>query len=369
MTSENSLPTKTDVVVVGAGIAGSSIAYYLASAGVDVVLIDRTGPAAEASSGNAGMIGESGGDPTHTLELQQHTVSLYKEAAAKFDDDFELVMDGRLKVAINEEEVLAYEALVERQMGAKVEGQMLYGSELRDFEPLLSERALAGAWFSGDGKINPVKATHAFYNAAVKAGVKAFTGVLVSHVTTNSGKVAGVRTDQGDITAERVIISTGAWTPQLMASIGYVAPIFPGKGHMLAIEPIPNFTNKVIRAEKLGIRSFTNGEIYIGSEIEHVGYNKSVNDSTIASYVEFMTTLIPSIKGAKVLRSWGCIRPMSIDLLPIVGAVPNVSGLDLNTGHGRSGMSLAPASSRALADTILTGSSDISLAAYSPDRF
>lgn len=369
MTDKNVLPSRADIVVVGAGIAGSSIAYYLSSAGVDVVLLDRTGPAAEASGGNAGMIGESGGDPTHTLELQQKTVELYKQASRDFGDDFELVMDGRLKVAITEEEVRAYEALVKRQNGAGVEGQMLYGAELREFEPVLSSRALAGAWFPTDGKIHPVKASNAFHGAAVAAGALSFSKVNALSILTSSGSVTGVLTDKGEIAAERVVISTGAWTPQLLVSAGYAAPIFPGKGHMFAIAPIPGFTSRVIRAEKLGARSFANGEVYIGSEIEHVGYSKSVNETTIASYLEFMAALIPSIEGAKVLRSWGCIRPMSIDLLPIIGPVPGVNGLELNTGHGRSGMSLALASSRALADTILTGSSEISLKAYRPDRF
>lgn len=218
-------------------------------------------------------------------------------------------------------------------------------------------------------KIAPVKATNAFHNAAISAGTQSFSEVDALRILTSSGSVTGVVTNKGEVAAERVVTSTGAWTHQLMASVGYATPIFPGKGHMLAIAPVEGFTSRVIRAEKLGARSFANGEIYIGSEIEHVGYSKVVDEDTIVSYMEFMSALIPSVSGAKVLRSWGCIRPMSIDLLPVIGPVPGVTGLDLNTGHGRIGMSLAPASSRALADTIVTGSSDISLKEYRPDRF
>lgn len=367
--SVQDLPARADVVVVGAGIAGVTTAYYLATSGVDVVLIDRTGPAAEASGGNAGMIGESGGDPANIMALQQQSVALYQEAAGSFATDFELVMDGRLRLAITEEEVAGFEDLVARQRAAGVDGQMLYGAEVREFEPVLSDTVLAAAWFPGDGKIHPTKATMAFFHAARAAGATYVEGVQVTGIETNGPRVRGVHTDRGRVAAERVILATGAWTPALAATVGVVVPVFPGKGHMLATEPLPPLTSRVLRAEKLGTRQHANGEVLIGSEVEHAGYDTSVNQATIDAYVRFMQALVPSLDGVKVNRSWGCLRPMSIDLLPIIGPVPGMRGLDLITGHGRSGMSLAPASARALCDLILTGRSALDLMPYAPDRF
>lgn len=366
---ERDLPSRADVIVVGAGIAGVTTAYYLAVSGVDVLLIDRLGPAAEASGGNAGMIGESGGDPTNTMALQQQTVALYKEAAESFTDDFELVMDGRLRLAINDEEVTRFEDLISRQRSAGVEGHMLYGSEVQELEPVVSDKVLAAAWFPGDGKIHPTKSTTAFFRAAQTAGARYVEGVKVTGIDADGATVRGITTDQGRIAAERVILATGAWTATLAATVGFSVPVFPGKGHMLATEPLPPLTSRVLRAEKLGARQMANGEVCIGSEVEHVGYDKSVNPATINEYVRFMQALVPSLEGVNVGRAWGCLRPMSIDLLPIIGPVPGMSGLDLITGHGRSGMSLAPASARALVDTILTGISALDLGPYAPDRF
>jgi glycine/D-amino acid oxidase-like deaminating enzyme len=364
------LPAKADVVVVGAGIAGVAAAYYLARRKVDVLLIDRSGPAAEASSGNAGMIGESGGDPANIMRLQQRSVALYREAARTFADDFELVMDGRVRLALTEEEVARFEALVARQNAAGIAGEMLYGADVQRLEPVLSEKVIAAAWFPGDGKIHPTKATNAFFNAALAAGANFRGGVKAVGVELASGRVAGVATDQGTIAAERVVLAAGAWTPYLAATVGLVVPVFPGKGHMLATEPLPPLTSRVLRAEKLGARQFANGEVLIGSEVEHVGFDKSVQPAVIASYLRFMQELAPALCGARVARAWGCLRPMSIDLLPIIGPAPGVPGLDLITGHGRSGMSLGPASAEALAELICAGAATtLDLAPYAPDRF
>jgi glycine/D-amino acid oxidase-like deaminating enzyme len=367
--SELDRPSRADVVVVGAGIAGVTTAYYLARNKVDVLLIDRDAPAAQASSGNAGMIGESGGDPRNIMALQQLTVALYKDAAATFDDDFELVMDGRLKIALTSEDVSTFERLVAQQRSAGVHGEMLYGTDVQAVEPVLSDTAIAAAWFPSDGKLHPTKTTMAFFHAAVKQGARYCGGTKVTGIGANAGRVTHVATDQGDIRADRVILATGAWTAQLAATVGFAVPVFPGKGHMLATEPLPPLTSRVLRPEKIGARQFANGEVTIGSEVELVGYDKSVHQSTIESYLRFMQELVPALRGVKVSRTWGCLRPMSADGLPIVGPVPGVAGLDLITGHGRSGMSLAPASAKALTDCLLTGYSELDLTPYATDRF
>jgi glycine/D-amino acid oxidase-like deaminating enzyme len=354
---------------VGAGIAGVSATYFLARRQVSVMLVDRGGPGAEASGGNAGMIGESGGDPATTMQLQQGSAALYDELARDTGDDFELVMKGRLRLALTEDEARSFESLVQRSQRTGVAGHMLYGADIQRHEPALSDRVLAAAWFPGDGMLHPVKATNAFCRAAAAQGAVVIESVRVTGLPTTNGRVTGVTTDLGEIRASEVILAAGAWTPALAATAGVHVPVFPGKGHMLATEPLPPVTSRVLRAEKLGTRQLANGEMLIGSEVEMVGYDKSVNPGTIDQYLRFMQDLVPALAGARVARSWGCLRPMSIDQLPIIGPAPDVAGLHLITGHGRSGMGLAPASAKALVDTMLTGSSDLDLSPYRPGRF
>jgi sarcosine oxidase subunit beta len=363
------LPARADVVVVGAGIAGVTAACELARNHVNVVLVDRCGSAAEASGGNAGMIGESGGDPATTMQLQRGSVAMYRALARETDEDFELVMDGRLRLAITAEEVASFEAQVARTVTDGIDGHMLHGAEVRQFEPALSDRVLAAAWFPGDGKVHPVKATNAFGRAAVAHGATLLDDVRVTRICTEGDRVTGVMTDRGEIAADIVILATGAWTPALAVTAGVHVPVFPGKGHMLATEPLPPVTSRVLRAEKIGTRQLANGEMLIGSEVEHVGYDKSVVPARIDEYLAFMGALVPALEGARVARSWGCLRPMSIDQLPIVGPVPGVGGLHLVTGHGRSGMGLAPASAKALVEVLLTGRSELDLAPYALSRF
>jgi glycine oxidase len=363
------LPERADVVIVGAGIAGVTAAYFLARNGVDVALVDRCAPAAEASGGNAGMIGESGGDPATTMQLQRQSVAIYQDLARATGEDIELVMDGRLRLAITEDEVAAFEALVDRTVRDGVEGHMLHGAEVRRFEPALSDRVLGAAWFPGDGKVHPGKATNALAHAAVTHGAMLLDSVRVEGLCTAAQRVTGVLTDRGRIAAEAVILAAGAWTPAIAATAGVYVPVFPGKGHMLATEPLPPVTSRVLRAEKIGTRQLASGEMLIGSEVEHAGYDKTVNPRRIDEYLRFMRELVPALDGVRVAQSWGCLRPMPIDQLPIVGEVPGIGGLHVVTGHGRSGMGLAPATAKALVEVMLTGASSLDLAPYALSRF
>jgi D-hydroxyproline dehydrogenase subunit beta len=363
------LPARADIVVVGAGIAGAATAYFLARGNADVMFIDRSGPAAEASGGNAGMIGESGGDPTTTMQLQQRSIGLYQELQRDTSEEFELEMAGRLRLAMTDEEARSFEHQVERINRADIEGQMVYGADIQQLEPALSSRVLAAAWFPGDGKIHPVKATNAYSRAAVSLGARRVDDTRVTGIIQDNGRVTGLATDRGAIQTQNVVLAAGAWTPHLAATAGIHVPGFPGKGHMLATEPLPPITNRVLRAEKLGTRQLANGEMLIGSEVEHVGFDKSVNPATIELYLRFMQDLVPELRHVGIARSWGCIRPMSIDQLPIVGAVSAVAGLYLNTGHGRSGMGLAPATSEAVAELLLTGHPRLDISRYRLDRF
>jgi glycine/D-amino acid oxidase-like deaminating enzyme len=252
---------------------------------------------------------------------------------------------------------------------AGIEGHMVYGTDVQQLEPVLSSRVLAGAWFPGDGKIHPVKATNTYSDAAVSRGATRIDDTTVTGIIQEESRVTGVSTDRGVIRTEQVILAAGAWTPRLAVTGGVHIPGFPGKGHMLATDPLPPLTNRVLRAEKLGTRQLANGEMLIGSEVEYVGFDKSVNEATIHHYFQFMQDLVPELRNVKIARSWGCIRPMSIDQLPIVGPVPEVAGLYLNTGHGRSGMGLAPATSEAVAELLLTGQSGLDISRYGLARF
>lgn len=364
------LPAKADVVVVGAGIAGATTAYFLAKSGVDVLLIDRTGPAAEASSGNAGLIVEAWGDSSDALELLPKNTAIYREAAQAFPDDFELVLDGRLRIAMTPAEVTAIEAIVKRQSDGGLPAEMVYGADIQTVEPAVSTRALAAGFFPEEGKLHPGKTTVAFYNAAVAAGATAMSGVNATALLTSGNTVTGVQTDRGTVNASQVVISTGAWTPQLAATAGLAVPVFPGKGTMVRTEPLPPISTRVLRPEPVGTRQLADGSMLIGSQVVHDGYNKKPDAATVAFYVERMGEVIPAMAGAKVADSWGCLRPMSIDQRPIIGPVDGLGGLMLNTGHGQVGMCIGPAISKALVEQMLTGTAEyVDISHYAFSRF
>ncbi len=360
---------RTDVVIVGAGILGASLAYFLARAGVRPLVLERAGPAAEASGANAGMIGPSGGIPGKTLALSLLSAELYDQASHELDAPIHFQRGGRLLLAHSASDVTERETFVRERQGLGISLEMLYGPDLREMEPILSEKVIAAAYAPHDGQIDPFQATTAYLSTACRLGARLEVGVEVETLVVESGSVCGVVANGQHITAERVVLAAGAWSGVIAATAGVTLPVVPGRGQMLVTAPVPILTPRVLRAVVIGIRQTVGGHLVIGSEVEFVGYDKHVLPTTLARYCQLIQDTVPTLAAVPVERVWAGLRPMTPDNLPIMGTVRGLPGLDLLTGHGRSGMTYGPASALALAEVILHGSTDIPIAPLSLDRF
>lgn len=360
---------RTDIVIVGAGILGASLAYFLARSGVYPLVLDRVGPAAEASGANAGMIGASGGSPGTTLPLSLLSAKLYDQASSELDEPIHFHRSGRLLLAHSASDLAERETYARERQRLGLNVEMLYGDEVREIEPILSDKVVGAAYAPDDGKIDPIRATVAYLNTACRLGARFEPGVEVESLIVSGGAVRGVVVNGQRVAAERVVLAAGAWSGIIAETAGIKLPVVPGRGQMLVTAPVQPVTPRVLRAVVIGMRQMDEGNVVIGSEVEFVGYDKEVAPMTLARYCRLIKDTIPALAEVTVQRVWAGVRPMTPDNLPIVGGVRGLAGLDLLTGHGRSGMTFGPASALALAEIILHGKTAIPIEPFSLDRF
>ena len=225
--ADGALPERAQVVVVGGGVAGSSIAYHLAGLGTtDVLLLERARIASGTSWHAAGLVARVRG--SHPLtELANYGVDLYRGLADETGGDVHFRPTGSLTLAENEGRMteLRYTAAIARHHG--VEANLLAPNEVADVWPLASADGLVGALLQpGDGTVNPGYAALALAKGARDRGGTIREGVSVTGILTHGRTAHGVRTDRGDVLAESVVLACGLWTRDLAATVGVPVPLY-----------------------------------------------------------------------------------------------------------------------------------------------
>jgi len=364
----------SDVIIVGGGVIGCAIAYYLTDAGVQVTIVERGEVGGEASGASAGILAPleltMGQGPL--LDLCLDSMPLHPSLADTLREqtgiDVEYLRSGILRVAFSDEDAADMRALVERQpLGGEME--WVDAEALRPLEPRLAA-ARGGVYSPHLHQLDAHRLTQALAQAAVARGATLHQGVTVRGFVTNGSRVSGVRTNDGRMTAGHVILAAGSWTAALGRRLGVALPVRPMRGQMLAF---PNFSSPLrhILFDQDGsyLAPKANGFLFAGSTVEDVGFRKNTTVKGLAGLRRMAATLVPSLTYAEVASDWAGLRPGSPDGLPIIGPVPGWEGLGVASGHFRKGVLLAPITGQLMAQWLTQGKSEISLEPFSPARF
>ncbi|CAD5109029.1 Glycine oxidase [Pseudomonas carbonaria] len=179
-------------------------------------------------------------------------------------------------------------------------------------------------------------------------------------------RVVGVRTADGELRADRVVVAAGAWSGELLAGLGIELPVEPVKGQMILFKCAEDFLPSMVLAKGRYAIPRRDGHILVGSTLEHVGFDKTPTEEALVSLRASAIELLPALAEAEVVKQWAGLRPGSPEGIPYIGPVPGFDGLWLNCGHYRNGLVLAPASCRLLADLLLGREPIIDPAPYAP---
>jgi len=353
-----------DVVVVGGGIRGLCITYFLARAGVAVTLVEKGFLGAGASTANEGLVNVSQKRPAHYTLFSLLSADMYPEFVAELGEDVEYQRDGYLRVAETESDV---EDLIERaQTQSRVPGvkvEILDTRRALALEPALSPRIAAASFCAQDGNLEPLKLVRAVGRAALRVGARILHHRQVTGIRLDGGRVAGVTTHEGDLAADVVVDAAGIFVTDVARMVGIDVPILPQRGQMFQLEAMPPLLHRPIQA----FRQLRSGTTMIGTTNEFVGHDRHVTYEASTSLLARAQRIVPALAVARVIRAWAGLRPMSPDGLPIYDVVPQVPGFFVAVGH--SGITLAPITGQVFLDLITKGRTDLPIGPYSLSRF
>jgi glycine oxidase len=374
-----------EAVIVGGGVIGLSIARALSMRGAEhVTLIERAGLGREASSAAAGMLAAQveAESADAFLELACASRDLYPTFAAELLEEtginIELERTGTLYLGFTEEDEVELERRYRWQKLAGLAVEQLSVDEVRRLEPWVSPRARSALRFPLDVQVENRRLVAALSAATERRGVRLMTGTNVESLLVERGRVTGVETSRGTISAPVVILAAGAWVSFIQtvdagggAAGGQQASprIEPVRGQMLCFETNPRALRHVIYSPRGYVVPRLDGRLLAGSTTEQAGFDKRVTGGGIHAITKHAIEIAPLVKSLPLMDAWAGLRPRAaMDEWPVIGRSADVDGVYYATGHYRNGILLAPITGAALADEITSGVRPILLEAFAPDR-
>ena len=392
-------PATCEVAVVGAGIAGVSVALELVRRGVDVELLDRG-----AVSGGTTGLGEGNvlcarAEPGPRLELTRLGQALYREIEDDLGAEARIRRKGALVVhrhadrpaaghegpAARDEGLAPGREHVARMRAAGVPCSVVEGAELRALEPRLAHDVAGAERFPDDLQCDARSITRALARELERRGGRVRTGVEVRGVRVLRGRVTGLATAEGPLSCRAVVLAAGPWSAPLATSAGLDLPVEPRKGQ-LALTGVagPAWVRHklldgayaaAVASDDAALRIATvvettwDGRVIVGSSRERRGFDLSVAPGVTAAMVEHAAGLVPEVAGLAVERAWAGLRPFLPDHRPAVGPSRVVDGLWASTGHEGAGVALGPISGRLVAQALCGEPPALDLEPFAVDRF
>jgi glycine oxidase len=363
----------SDVVVLGAGIVGLSAARALAARGADVLLIEATGVAAEASGAAAGMLAPQAeadaGSPL--LELGLRALEYHVRLAAALREETGLDVDlgrpGLLEVAFDDAGAEALEVRRRWQTARGLAVSALSADELRQAEPNLGDAVVAGLFVPGDRWVDNVRLARALAASATARGVRLLCGRPATSLRHDGGRVRGVVAGGEIVDAPVVINALGAWAG-LLGGDPAPPPVEPVRGHIVAFDVQPLAFHHVIFSHRGYLVPRSDGRLLAGSTMERAGFDKSVTAAGLRTVLDIALEISPRLADMRVADSWAGLRPGTPDGLPIVGA-GGVAGLYHAAGLYRNGILLGPLVGELVAEVAAGAPARSELAPFTPARF
>ncbi len=364
-----------EVVVVGGGIIGCAVAYYLARRGRRPLIIERKEIGCEASGVAAGGLW-----PQHESASEGVFLNLCLEGNRMFDGlaaelreltgvDIELVHGGLHHLLLDEDEVAEAEEVVSWQRTRGLEAEMLSPEEARKREPSINPAVLAAVYFPHDNQVGTLELTKAFYYGACAAGAYSCVGMPVSGMEVAAGKVRAVRTPKGRVECDVVVNAAGPWAGEVGKMADLEVPVVPVRGQILCTEPLPPLLSSSLITRRVYIVQKRSGCVIVGSTREMVGFVKDVTPEAMDDFVEGALEAVPLLGRVHFMRAWAGLRPFAEDELPILGPVDGVQGLLNATAHFRNGILLAPMTGKIISELVVDGRSSFPLDELRLERF
>jgi sarcosine oxidase subunit beta len=368
------MKSRAECVIIGGGVVGTAIAYYLAKGGMtDCVLV-------EADYLSSGATGRCGGGIRQQWSTEANTrlaIESVREFSTLEDElgaDIEFLQGGYLVLAYTDEDVAQFEKNVALQQGLGLDVSILTPDEIteRVVPQLNTDGVRMATYCPSDASANPFLTTMAYADAARRLGVEVELFTPVKRVLTEHGKVTGVETSRGTISTPLVVNVAGSHSVPIAATAGVNLPITPYRRQILVTEPLERFFHPMIISFSLGVyfRQVRHGSVIggFGDPEEPAGFNQT-------SSLEFLTTmsskiafLMPRLRSVKVVRQWGGLYDLTPDAQPILGETDGVEGFFQASGFSGHGFMIAPKVAMLVAQVVAGQKPDLDISRLNARR-
>ncbi|HVA54498.1 MAG TPA: D-amino acid dehydrogenase [Gammaproteobacteria bacterium] len=419
---------KRDVIVIGAGLIGTTTAWYLAERGLNVAVVERReNSGLETSFANGGLLTPSEADPWNApgtlgrllhwlgredsplllrpralpgmlgwglkflrasrpephlrstmanLRLALYSLSSLDELDQKLSLNYNRLHNGTLKIFRDRKALNNSLELADSLRHLGLESRLLNPEEAVGFEPLLEDvsKQLVGAiYYPRDGSGDAYRFTCEIQKHAIAAGVKFHFNACVSQIRSQSRRIQALLTEQGEIIADNYVLTAGSYSPQLARLLGLRLPIYPVKGYSVTVTPDIHHSMRVpiVDFEQKIVITPLGKQLRIAGTAEFNGYDTALNLTRGANILRQAVAILPWLEDSakqEGVTHWTGLRPMTCDGPPILGASP-YTNLFFNTGHGPLGWTLGAGSARCVADMVSGLRPEIDVAAYRYNRF
>ena len=410
--SEERIPARADVVIVGGGIVGASTALYLAQRGVSVALCEKGHIAGEQSSRNWGWVRKARRDPRE-IPLIVESLRLWENMNTQVQGETGFRRTGIVFAAESDEDVARYETWLGHARPYQIDARLVSGPQLEQVMPGSGGRWKAALYCATDGRAEPQKAAPAIAAAARREGAAILTDCAVRGVERSGGKVSAVITEHGRIACDTVVVSAGAWSRRFLKDLGLTLPQLKVRASVMRTTPVEGAPEAALWCNGFAFRKRLDGGYNIANG--HVNVVPIVPDSfrffgkflpaflmdtkslklrldgrfgqerreaepvpldQVSPYektrvldpkpdskylreaLDDLAKMYPAFASAKVAQEWAGLIDVTPDAIPVISTVESVPGLIIATGFSGHGFGIGPGAGRLIAD-LATGAPPI----------
>ncbi|MDT7588109.1 MAG: hypothetical protein QOE32_5659, partial [Pseudonocardiales bacterium] len=352
------LPGRAEVVVIGGGVVGTSAAFHLAEAGVDVLLLERDELASGSTSRAAGGVRAQFSDPVN-IQLGLRSLEAFERFADRPGGEIDLVQHGYLFLLDNTDDVAAFQRNVAVQNELGVPSRMLDVAEACAMSPYVNPEGLLAATFSArDGHCTP-EAVVAGYAAGARAhGATIRRHCTVTGIDVVDGAVTGVHTDAGTVGTGTVICAAGAWSARVGELAGVALPVRPLRRQVVVSEPVADLPPELPFTIDFGTSFYFHDEgpgllMGMSDSEQGFGFDTSRSAEWLGRFAEVVARRAPALSEVGIAHGWAGLYEMTPDHNAVVGEAAEVSRFLYATGFSGHGFLQGPAIGEVLRDLVL----------------
>ncbi len=378
MWQRHPLQDRYDVVIIGGGVQGLSIAYYLGKRGVTNVAVLDKGYLGGGASARSTAIIRANYVTKDGIPFFYESLKLYEKLSQELNYNLLFSQVGRVELGHTESALYTLRIRAEANAVLGVDSRMVGPQEIKELIPPIDLREgkhfpiLGGLYHPPGGVIRHDAVVWGYGRGADRLGAHLHPHTEVLGIARENGRVTGVQTNRGDIKADVVVNSTAGWCSTIAKMVGMELPIVTYPLQACVTEPLKPFLDKCISSANLHVYVYQTdrGELVIGGAVDpYPTYSQRSTLPMLETLASHTLELFPRLKEVRILRQWTGLCDMTPDYAPIMGEVPEIQGLVLNCGWGTWGFKAAPAAGKAVAELIATGKTPDLIRPFALTRF